>query len=126
MLSFVVEGRPQPKQRARKGRGGHWYTPEPTKRYVRAVRSIGTLTMAAHVQKHKVPWPLHARYRVKVIVALDKGQRADVDNVAKSVLDALNGALWFDDRQVDSLTTERCALAKGPWTGVHVEVLPCS
>ena len=31
----------------------------------------------------------------------------DVDNVAKAVLDALNGVFWRDDRQVVRLTSEK-------------------
>ncbi|MEL6364365.1 MAG: RusA family crossover junction endodeoxyribonuclease [Pseudomonadota bacterium] len=37
----------------------------------------------------------------------EPGRNHDVDNVAKAVLDALNGVFWRDDRQVVRLISEK-------------------
>lgn len=49
-------------------------------------------------------------------------KKPDVDNVAKIVLDALNGVAWDDDRQVVS-----CLVVKAPRTRnpEHIEVHIC-
>ena len=33
--------------------------------------------------------------------------KPDVDNIAKAVLDALNGVIWVDDKQVVELTVKK-------------------
>ena len=45
--------------------------------------------------------------------------RWDVDNVAKTLLDAGNGILWADDRQIAKLTIEK---AYGVEDLTHIEV----
>jgi crossover junction endodeoxyribonuclease RusA len=48
-----------------------------------------------------------ARFRVMLaFVATDRRGR-DIDNLAKLVLDALNGLAWKDDQQVDELSVRR-------------------
>ena len=44
----------------------------------------------------------------------------DIDNIAKSILDACNGILWVDDRQVVSLEIEKCISEKAR---MEIEVL---
>ena len=43
--------------------------------------------------------------------------RTDVDNLAKFVLDALNGVLYVDDKQVASLTVTKVYDDEEPYTG---------
>lgn len=50
----------------------------------------------------------HAPYRVKATAYISHKKRdMDVDNLAKSFLDGLNGIAWHDDRQVIGLTVEK-------------------
>jgi len=49
---------------------------------------------------------LTERLRVKVILCV-RYRRGDVDNRLKAILDAFNGLVWVDDRQVDFLSIER-------------------
>ncbi len=59
---------------------------------------------AAFVRPHFGPFHVHiwtSEYRRK--------SHLDVDNVAKACLDALNGIVWRDDRQVMQLTSEKFA-----------------
>lgn len=44
----------------------------------------------------------------------------DVDNVAKAVLDALNGLWWADDRQVAALYAKQYIGAQGEEPGVWI------
>ena len=49
--------------------------------------------------------------------------RADVDNIAKAVLDALHGVAWHDDKQVESLAVKKTYGAEGK-TEVLIETHP--
>lgn len=57
---------------------------------------------AAFVRPHFGPFEVHiwtSQYQNK--------SHLDVDNIAKACLDALNGIVWRDDRQVMRLTSEK-------------------
>lgn len=98
-LAFTVLGPPQPKERARKGKDGRWYTPERTRVYESALRKHAIL---------KAPrgWPTDARYRIEVTAFFQDRRRRDIDNVMKCS-DAFNKVLWADDDQVDELEVKR-------------------
>jgi crossover junction endodeoxyribonuclease RusA len=49
---------------------------------------------------------LTGRLSVKVTLCV-RYRRGDVDNRLKAILDAFNGLVWVDDRQVDFLSIER-------------------
>lgn len=54
-------------------------------------------------------WPLGgARYSVRIWVHEADRRSRDLDNIVKPLLDAANGVLWRDDRQVDHLEVVRC------------------
>jgi crossover junction endodeoxyribonuclease RusA len=113
-LDFTVSGKPQPKQRARKGVEGRWYTPKPTRDYE---RSVG---MLAAFQRPK-GWPRDASYAVEVVCYMPDNRRRDIDNVAKSVLDGCNGILWNDDAQVVRVVVSKEMDKTNPRTVVCVE-----
>jgi len=54
--------------------------------------------------------PSMDRFAVRIWIVGGAG-RLDVDNVAKACLDALTGAIWHDDRQVDDLRVTRLGTA---------------
>lgn len=118
-LEFVVAGPPVPKARARKGRGGHWYTPRPTVHYELAIRN--TAMVAKHSRDNS--WPKGARYRLTVVAYFPDRRRRDGDNVIKSVQDACNGMLWVDDAQVVTSTITKAIDRARPRTEVTVEVI---
>lgn len=112
-LSFTVFGPPQPKQRARKGKGGRWYTPNPTRRYERAVRNVAVL--------HRPPDG--ERYEVVVVCYFADARRRDADNVLKSVMDSCNGVLWADDSLIARATVEKRIDRAEPRTEITVRAM---
>lgn len=118
-LHFVVNGPPLAKQRARKGKSGRFYTPTQTEDYEEL---IGYHALAAK-QTVVAPWPTWAWYEVQVCAYLASADELlDVDNVAKVVLDAMNGVVYKDDCRVVRLLSvkEQCSAGVAP--GVHVAV----
>lgn len=94
---FEVLGPPVPKARARmcttKSGKRFWYTPEATRRYESLVRAIGESTTPTW-------WPVAERYSIDVAIYFPDRRARDADNVLKSVLDALEGVCFENDRLV--------------------------
>ena len=96
MTTFTFPGEPVPKGRPRSSMSGRTYTPRRTKDADDAIR-----------------WELQAQWMKPtsepVQVALYfhcKSQTADLDNLVKLVLDAAQGFLWENDRQVCRIVAE--------------------
>lgn len=103
VLSFVFDGQPVPLARARKGKGGHWFTPD------RAADFKERIAWLARGARASVPgWETDNRFAVTIKIG-DVRRSYDVDNVAKGILDALtkSGVVWVDDRRVDELHVAR-------------------
>lgn len=117
--TFQALGNPIPKQRPRFVRfsrgGGRTYTPEPTVRYEKLIGDCAIIMRPAN-------WPQNGKYSVKVEAYFKDARRRDIDNVAKSVLDGLNGILWADDNQVAELNATKTIDRDNPRTVVTVEV----
>ena len=92
IVRVTVPGEPVGKARPRVTRRGT-YTPQATRDAEARVRAAvqGALGDPA---PHPGPWTLVLRFH-----RVHRHQR-DVDNLAKLVMDALNGVLWEDDHQV--------------------------
>lgn len=121
-IEFSVPGKPQPKQRPRVvSRGGfaRAYTPKQTKDYEALVKEC---FLSAYPQHE----PTESAVRMDILIAVAptkstskkkaaemlKGDvfpinTSDVDNIAKSVLDSLNGVLYNDDKQVIDLRVKK-------------------
>ena len=93
---FTVPGRPVPKARPRV-MGTVTFTPHRTRDHERL---IWAHAVKAHVKPMPGPVELHCVFHVA-------DMRADVDNLAKTVLDALNGTAYADDRQVVDLRASK-------------------
>jgi crossover junction endodeoxyribonuclease RusA len=118
-IAFVIPGPPRPKQRARRGRNGHWYTPVETREYERRVKVWAF--RAAYM--HDEGWPMDAAYRVEVVLYMPDKRTRDGDNVLKSIQDGANGVLWRDDRQVVETTVRKDLDRDDPRAEVVVEVV---
>ena len=100
VCAFDVYGNPVSKARARVGSQGAWTPSEVTAAEDRIRWQFLQECKGVEVD-HR------ARYRVMLaFVACDRIRR-DVDNLAKLVLDALNGHVWKDDWQIDELSVRR-------------------
>jgi Holliday junction resolvase RusA-like endonuclease len=127
-LEVVIPGDPVAKGRPRFGRG-RTYTPAATLKAEGAMRRA----LQAAVLEHC--WGLPARGEVGVTLAFtlpltqaqarrgvesaDHTVRPDLDNLAKLVLDAANGLIWFDDCQITHLGVSK---RRGTQPGVRLAV----
>ena len=111
---FIIDGEPRGKGRPRFTKSGHVYTDEKTTMYESLVilnyRSIAkgykfTSPVRVTIMAHFKP-PKKSK---KVVGDMLNGhilptKKPDVDNIAKIVLDGLNGVAWDDDTQVVDLS----------------------
>lgn len=124
-LGFVVPGPPKPWQRAIATGRGKRVTPRGTRDYERAIAD------AAFAAARLAQWnpDKGARFAVRILVTPRTRHRADVDNVAKAVLDGITkaGTVWPDDSHVDELRIFRLPPDREhPETQVTIEKLRSS
>lgn len=107
MTRFTIEGQIKPKERPRRARSGHFYTPPAT------LASEDKVAKAAlQVQMRPVQGPIDIE-----AVFYGNYARADLDNLIKTLLDGLHA--YFNDRQVVSIHTSK-RNASEYWTEVCV------
>lgn len=117
MLNFTVDGHVVPKGRPRFVRAtGHVYTPDKTVEAERAIRAAWRATGGAVIHRPNpvslyvtvvLPRP-RSHYRVakgrehevRPGAPIAPTNQPDLDNLVKTVTDALNGMAWDDDSQV--------------------------
>ena len=118
MISFTVEGTAVPKQRPRIS-GHRAYTPKRTKDYEERVlnafrSSYGGFYPAfgkdtpvriciSVIQEIPKSWSKKKRLQAELGNIVPLSRNGDIDNIAKSILDALNGFAYEDDCQVTTL-----------------------
>lgn len=109
ILEFTIPGQPRPWKRVAIVR---------TAKGVRGVKTRSARAQATTIAAHALQarqrlsmlgrqWPRDERYHVWIEIVEKDGRRGDLDNLAKAILDAANGVLWDDDRQVDGLFVRR-------------------
>ena len=121
MREFKIPGKAQAKQRPRMGRSGIVYTPKETlihENYVKMCYSDYAK------QFGWLPYENQVRAEIEVLVAVPKSDsktkkkakiegmirpavKPDCDNLAKSILDSLNGLAYHDDKQVVELSVKK-------------------
>lgn len=94
------------------------YIPEKTRKYRERIkgsfieaggmRMSGPLSVRVHVFR-QLP-----KSRPKRVTLEDDTFKPDVDNIAKNVLDALNGIAWDDDSQVTELLVRKYPRGRDP------------
>ena len=128
-MTIFVPGDPVGKERPRHTKNGHTYTPDKTKAYEEKVawawkqaggsKLDGPVLMRI-VWHHRIPKRTTKANRAAMLKSeIMPTTRPDLDNVCKSIMDALNGVAYGDDSQIVSLTAIR-RYAEDP--GVFVEV----
>ena len=133
MIEFTVGGPAVPKQRPRMG-GRRAYTPKKTKDYECKVRAAFSDAYHGDIPVYAENTPVRAVIRIiqSVPKSWSKKKReaalanqlapttrnGDLDNIAKSILDALNECVYHDDCQVTTLIISKrygsqpCAIVK--------------
>ncbi len=90
-------GEPVPKQRPRLGRNGRVYTPGSTKDHQRELADLVRSRLVGAEPDGE--WA----YGIRAVFYVQTHQRKDVDNMLKTVLDAMNRLIFCDDSQVKEL-----------------------
>lgn len=111
-VSFVVKGKPVGKQRPRTVRNKYTgktltYTPNKTKAYenevARGYRRISNHMFEDAVAVNIIVFVKHPKRRTYQRPTV----KPDIDNIAKTILDGLNGVAYADDKQVIKLSIEK-------------------
>ena len=112
LVRFTLEGEPVPKARPRVLRNGHVYTPKRTVDYETALRLAARAAFFVYPtdQKGLVVSALFGR----------TAMRGDLDNLLKSLLDAMQGIIYVDDRQVWGFKDVAQFRAETPFTEATV------
>lgn len=122
LITFIVDGAAVPKQRPRIS-GRRAYTPKKTRDYEERVRNAfrSSYHDAVPVYQNGVPVrayievivPIPKSWSNRKHIAAERGEivptakTGDLDNIAKSILDALNMLAYEDDSQVTTLTISK-------------------
>jgi Holliday junction resolvase RusA-like endonuclease len=113
-IIFMVSGEPVPKQSTRFDGRGRAHTDQRIAVWQACVGWQARETMRAFP-------PLTGPVSVRIVFSLGNARRVDLDNLSKAILDAINGIVIKDDRQVVNLHLMKY-IRKTP--GVIVEVYP--
>ena len=116
--NLTIPGEPVTKARPRVTQGGFTYTPAKTKNYETFVRELffaqyGQVMMDGAIRAEIVayfPIPKSTTKKLQALMATEQyphTKSRDADNVAKSVLDALNGIAYKDDSQIADLDVKK-------------------
>jgi len=132
MLHFHIDGDPVPKGRPKfSSRAGFMrtYTPKKTVDYELQVKAAAQEAMGA-TEVLETPVGVYLYIRLPIPQSYSKKRKEaclsgkekpikkpDIDNLAKSILDGINGVIWKDDSQIVSLHITK-VYASG--TGVDV------
>lgn len=112
---LTVFGQPVGKARPRFTRAGHTYTPQTTKDYEELVRytfisgypkakPIEGAVKATIIAYYQIPKSYSKKKRQECLgYKIPVQSKPDCDNIAKIILDSLNGYAYVDDKQVRAL-----------------------
>lgn len=105
-FTLKIPGRAVPKGRPRFSRTGGVYNPKTTNDYERLVAN-------AWFEKYGST-AIEGNIEAQIVVATDRHQKQDVDNLAKSILDGLQkgGAFIEGDQQIYKLAISKIPAAK--------------
>ncbi len=102
-----------PKQRPRQGKGNRFFTPPETRAFEATVKEwgydCGMRPVAYPIAVRLVirDYTPDAQLRIASLAGITYSDHGDLDNLTKGVMDALNGVLFKDDRQIVSLDVSR-------------------
>ena len=112
MINIYVAGQPVGKARPRVTRSGRVYTPTKTMKAEASIQDAAREAMQGQ-QPLEGPVYVSAAFNMEIPTSWTKGKQSkarsdelmptakpDLDNLAKTILDALNGIVYRDDSQV--------------------------
>lgn len=133
VLTFTVKGKPQAKQRPRRGHGGRFYTPQKTLDYEENVKASFLADTKLKAPIKDAPLIIRCDFYFKVPKSYTKKRKTaikeheelytkkpDVDNLIKAILDGLNGVAYEDDNQVVGVTGVKHYAKNKPYTKVWI------
>lgn len=117
-MKIIIQGKVQAKQRPRLGRYSR-YTPEQTKNYENWVK-LSFINQYPNFKalENELAVSIKAYFEIPKSVSKKKREqmlngnirptiKPDLDNIAKSILDALNKLAYLDDKQIVFLQVEK-------------------
>lgn len=125
-MKFTIDGKPQGKARPRLSRYGT-YTPQKTKDYEQLVKysylqvSNKMWTSALKIKIYayfKTPKSM-SKKKQNELIGTPYIHKPDSDNIAKIILDGLNGVAYLDDNQVTTLEVHKI-YSKEEYTEVEI------
>jgi len=134
-MKFIIKGKPLAKARpffSTKGGKVRAFTPNTTTSYENLVKITAQtyfktpLTGAISLSIHfLLPRPKYLYWKRKPMFACYCDKRPDIDNLAKAVIDGLNGVAFKDDGQISVLHITKMYHSgdEGPRTEIEVEEL---
>ncbi|GAA0081344.1 RusA family crossover junction endodeoxyribonuclease [Clostridium sp. CTA-6] len=129
-MKIVIDGKPMGKQRPRfNSKTGHTYTPDKTVNYENWVklcwqeqtkREKLTGAIKADIKVfYPIPKATNKKKKIEMLCGVIRPtKKPDVDNIAKIILDSLNGLAYDDDKQVIT-----CYISKWYGENPRVEVI---
>ena len=115
-MTITVPGKPVGKARPRFMKNGHTYKAESDRKYELLVQQRWQAAGGAYYGDVPIMAQIVAYFPIPASVSKTKAKKMkdgfaskkpDADNVAKSILDALNGFAYADDKQVVGLTVQK-------------------
>lgn len=128
---FTVFGEPKAKARPRMTRSGFPFTPKQTVFYENYVKTcyleayVGRPMMEGEIHAHinavfGIPKSVSKKKRQEMIDGkINPTKKPDLDNIAKSILDSLNGIAYKDDSHVVRLSVAK-QYGENPKVEVHL------
>jgi Holliday junction resolvase RusA-like endonuclease len=133
VIAFTVDGDSRGKGRPRLAPGGRAYTDAKTRAYETAIgyaaraamrgrEPLGDLVAVDLVVRLQPPARIPKARRAALVADSEPIRgRSDLDNIAKAILEGVNGIAFADDRQVVALTARQVA---AEIAGVDVTIAP--
>ena len=129
-ICFLIPGQPKGKARPRVTRNGT-YTPKATREFEALIRSCYAKNCGSFSFPPGVPLcaTIHAYFAIpksyskkqrEALVFQPHPKKPDADNIAKAVLDSLNGHAFSDDGAIARLTVHKFYTDQAPHISVHI------
>ena len=121
-IEFIIEGKAKPKQSFRYTRKGIKYTPKDVKQYAQDIQRTFSAKYPVWLPSFLYQKPLRAKIEVYKLIPKSFSKtlkmraitgelrpltKPDCDNISKNILDALNGIVYPDDRQIVELLVKK-------------------